>query len=63
MDYVGTICHVGGLSKSPVHVPARVCYPSNLTPRVGTRVWRAGVVDARVDSRVWRAHAVHTRVG
>ena len=44
-------------------IPIKVYHPSNLTPRVGTRVWRARLFHAQVVTRVWRAHAVHTRVG
>ena len=41
---------------------ARVCYPRNLTPRVGTRVWRADQVRARVGTRV-SPHLVPERSG
>eukprot|EP00956_Cyclotella_meneghiniana_P036235 scaffold123033_cov59-Cyclotella_meneghiniana.AAC.3 len=45
--------HVGavGTSRQNEKIHARVCYPSNLTPRVGTRVWRADQVRARVGTR------------
>eukprot|EP00956_Cyclotella_meneghiniana_P030890 scaffold79346_cov43-Cyclotella_meneghiniana.AAC.3 len=44
----------------------RVCYPRNLTPRVGTRVWRADQVRARrgrVGSRVYPITLRSSRVG
>eukprot|EP00956_Cyclotella_meneghiniana_P004471 scaffold5504_cov53-Cyclotella_meneghiniana.AAC.11 len=46
----------------PSGAGARVCYPINLTPRVGTRVWRADQARARVDTRV-SLHLVPERSG
>eukprot|EP00956_Cyclotella_meneghiniana_P012403 scaffold17626_cov47-Cyclotella_meneghiniana.AAC.3 len=47
-------------------IPGRVCYPNNLTPQVGTRVWRADQVRARRDrvgSRVYPITLRSSRVG
>ena len=45
-----------------LQVTIRVCYPSNLTPRVVTGVWRADQVSAWVGTRV-SPHLVPERPG